>query len=98
MKESMILFCDSASGVYTPQRFAEEIKREFLHGVSEDDLNELSDPNNEYYWEAWGTVLNNAEIHDPDGTIYHLHHDGDLWLVCYDLMTDEEQKNFFGEF
>ena len=96
-QEAMILFCDSASGRYIPQRFAAEIMPQYLRGVSQDDLNELADPDSEWYWHAWHKILDNATVVDGDLT-YRLHHDGDLWLICDELLTDEERENIYGEY
>ena len=95
-KPALILFCDSSSGRYIPQRFAAEIIPQYLQGVSELDFLELQDPDNEWYWETWIKVLMNASVVDGD-TVYRLHHDGDLWLYCWELMTEEEKTNFFGD-
>lgn len=93
---AIILFCDSASGRYIPQRFAAEIMQQYLQGVSQDDLNELADPDNEYYWETWDRVLNNATVVDGNNFyILHQSEHGDLWLLDWDRMTEEERFNFF---
>lgn len=89
---AVILFCDGSSGVYIPQRFAAEIMQQYLSGVSQDDLNELADPDGEYYWETWERVCNNAVV-TYDGDEYRLHQSDDLWLICYERMTDEERQN-----
>lgn len=26
--------------------------------------------------------------------VYHLHHDGDLWALCFPQLTEEEKRNF----
>lgn len=90
---AVILFCDGSSGKYIPQRFAAEISPQFLSGVYQDDLNELADPDSEYYWETWEKVCNNAVI-TCNGDEYRLHQSDDLWLICYERMTDEEKENF----
>jgi hypothetical protein len=95
-KDAIILFCDASSGRYIPQRFAAEIMPQYLQGVTQDQLNELADPDNRWYWDTWNTVLDNARVVDGD-TVYQLHHDGDLWLYCWELMTDEEKTNFSGD-
>ena len=94
----MILFCDSASGIYIPQRFINEIDRACVTGISEQDYADLSDPDNEWYWDTWDRVCNNAEIIDKDGNQYTIHHDGDLWLLDLERMTEEEKANFFGDY
>ena len=45
------------------------------------------------YWDAWMQILDHAE-YKKDGHVWVLHQDGDLWAVCYELMTDEEKRNF----
>lgn len=96
--DTIILFCDSASGRYIPQRFAAEINQQYLEGVTQDQLNELADPDSEWYWDVWYTVLNNARVVDHNtGQTFILHQDGDLWLLDLDNMTEEEKFNFFGD-
>lgn len=99
LNDAVILFCDSSSGRYIPQRFAAEIMRQYVVGVSDNDFNELADPDNEYYWDTWNNVLDNCKVIDNQtGQTYHLHHDGDLWLLDWDNMTLEEKKNFDPEY
>ena len=38
-------------------------------------------PDNDWYWEAWDNILNNAEHTDSQGITWRLHQDGDLWEV-----------------
>lgn len=95
INDPIILFCDSSSGVYIPQRFANEIKRDCVTGISDDNYDDLLDPNNELYWDTWELVCNNAEITDHNGNKYSLHYDGDLWLLDLERMTDDEKSNFF---
>lgn len=90
---AVILFCDGSSGNYIPQRFAEEINTQYLSGVSQDDLNELANPDNEYYWETWDKVCDNAVV-SFNGDEYRLHQSDALWLLCYDRMSDQEKENF----
>lgn len=98
LNQAVILFCDSSSGRYIPQRFAAEIKRENVVGVSMDYLDSL-DPESDSYWDDWNYVLDNAKVIDPiTGQTYHLHHDGDLWLLDWDNMTSEEKRNFDPEY
>lgn len=97
MSDAIILFCDSASGRYIPQRFAAEIMPQYLQGVSQDDLNELADPDNEFYWYTWDRVLSNAKVVDGEHE-YILYHDGDLWLLDIERMTEQEKTNFFGDY
>ena len=93
---AIILLYDSNRGVYIPQTFAQDcLPENNWHDVPEDVRETLLDgPGNEYYWDAWERVLNNAWWQAPNGDKYALHHDGDLWALCYNRMTDEEKSNF----
>lgn len=87
------LFCDGASGIYIPQRFATEIAREKVTGVSEEDYATLErGPEEEGYWETWENVVCNAKITTSDGTTWFLWQDGDLWVVPKGYENDD----FFG--
>lgn len=96
MSKAIIHFLDSARGQYIPRDFAQIINREYLKNVNPELLDNLAKENSndsEYYWEDWETVLNNAKV-VFDGVEYTLHHDGNLWLINYDAMTNEERINF----
>ena len=95
--DNVILMLSDARGIYIPRDFTchYQIGEDGWQGISEDDREVLSDPENEWYWETWDSVLGNAHYTDPSsGKVYHLHQDGDLWAFCYDSMTDEEKLNF----
>ena len=80
--ESYLLF-DSNRGQYIPQNFAEEIDRGCVYHVTDEDWATLEagpGPENEWYWEAWENVLNNALILDGSN-VYVLEQDGDVWLA-----------------
>lgn len=95
--DNVILLLSDARGIYIPRDFAQDFNfdEDGWQGVSAEDRDTLSDPNNDWYWDTWDTVLNNAHYTDKaSGKVYHLHHDGDLWAFCFDSMTDEEKRNF----
>lgn len=97
MKDNVILLLPDDRGIYIPSDFAHyfNFDKDGWQGVSEDDREVLSDPENEWYWETWDKMLSNAHYTDPaTGKVYHLHQDGDLWAVCFDHLTDEEKFNF----
>ena len=52
------------------------------------------DPCLGHYWDCWIWILDNAEYTTPEGDVYRLHQDGDLWGICYEKMTTEEKENF----
>jgi hypothetical protein len=82
---SATLFVDSAHGIYIPQHFAETVDRRQILYVTEEDWQILeSGPDHEFYWDAWDSVLNNAETRDG-GVLYQ---DGDLWIVYAQAAID----------
>lgn len=90
------IFCDSASGIYIPQRFAREHNREVWRNIDPEDLEILeAGPEHESYWDAWEQILINAEA-TIDGATYELWQDGDLFIICNERLTDEEYAEFFG--
>jgi len=56
----------------------------------------VAGPDQEWYWEAWDKILCDAFYEDQNGKRWTLHQDGDLFVVCEELMTDEEYENFYG--
>ena len=94
MKAVEILLSD-ARGVYIPRDFVEGFD------VTQWDFDEDSwavlvcsaGPDDAQYWEAWEDILN-AASYKKDGNVWRLHQDGDLWAICYELMSDEEKSNF----
>lgn len=94
MKNAIIHLLDSARGVYIPRDFIEIMKPELIAGISNDQKIDLSDPQNAFYWDTWTDIENSFQYIDDEGNEYNLYHDGDLWLVCYDLLSDEERQNF----
>lgn len=78
------LILSDARGVYIP--------RDFCDGMDESDAKRLNvnyadiqccqagpEPENEWYWEAWQSILDSAEVTDQHGIVWCLHQDGDLW-------------------
>ena len=88
------LLLDSARGSYIPRDFVEsmDVPKWGLDPESW-QVKACADPDSELYWEAWESIVNNAEA-NLEGYTYRLHHDGDLWAVDYDRMTEEEKINF----
>jgi len=81
-------------GIYIPKVFSENFGG---WGVMHEDVVDLSDPENELYWDTWSNVLDYATLKDENGNTWRLWQDGDLFAYCEELMTDEEYKNLFGE-
>ena len=93
IKSGIALLLNSARGVYVPQNFVEFFDMAAWH-LSDDDIKALSDPNNEFYWDDWESVLDNAFLVDEEGNRWTLYQDGDLWALCHELMTEAELNNF----
>lgn len=80
-----VLLISDANGIYIPQIFYNN----FDFGqwkLNKNDYEELSNPDNECYWDMWEQLLNNAEC-CKDGLNYYLDQDGDLFAracVIYD--------------
>lgn len=95
--EAIHVFCDGASGIYIPQRFANEHVPELWTGIDSEDLDILrAGPEHEFYDDAWSAVLDDATA-TIDGNTFTLYQDGDLFAVCPDLMSPQEYQEFFGE-
>jgi len=88
------ILLDSHRGIYIPRDFAIECGD--FWNIPQKSLDILMNPDHEWYWEEWETILNSASL-PLDGHTYTLHHDGDLFAVRDDL-TDEEKLEFYGEY
>lgn len=88
----VILLLDSNRGIYIPKNFSEfDMQKWHVNkGVAE----KLSDVYNYDYWETWDYVLSSAYYLDDNGNKWELCQDGDLWAICYKLLTEEEKVNF----
>lgn len=96
MKYAIELLLDSNRGVYIPQNFAQDFDISAF-GFTENDpdilcLRDGPNEENEWYWEAWHSVLDKAIHTAKNGDIYTLHHDGDLFAICYEKLTAEEKE------
>lgn len=101
MAKQAQLFADSARGVYIPQYFAESHAPEQWRHINPDDVEILTaGPEHESYFDAWDSVLNNAETVDGG----KLHQDGDLWVywpddaietlqACIDWQVEYEESH-----
>jgi hypothetical protein len=62
----------------------------------DDLMTVLQGPDHEWYYDAWDSILTRASF-TRDGNTWALWQDGDLFLVCDDLLSDDEYREFFGE-
>lgn len=90
----MKLLVDNFRGIYVPLSFAKgyDLKQ---FGFSDEKIKELksdlSSPENEFYWEAWEDVLDNAVTKDGE-TLFQ--HDGNLWLVPANFDPEADGGSF----
>lgn len=97
------LLLTDALGIYIPKRFAENYETELYDRNGEpidlkEYLDDLTNPDNEHYWESWEYVLDHACIKDTQGKVYFLHQDGDLWAVdlkLYEELDEDAQDKFW---
>lgn len=87
------LLLSDIRGVYIPRDFVQNFDLDKWH-IKEDYQEVLSSLDNERYWDAWTQLLDNAYFVDESGKKWQLWQDGDLWAVCYELLTEEERSNF----
>ena len=87
------LLLSDARGVYIPRDFVDNFDLDKWH-VDNKYTYLLSSPDNEFYWDYWDVLLCVAYFVDEYNNKWRLWQDGDLWAVCYELLTDEERVNF----
>lgn len=77
------LYLDGNRGVYIPQNFCEMTDLQCVEGVTQEDWDTcLLGPDEEWYWEAWMNIEDNAVLTEPDTRqVFTLYQDGDLWLI-----------------
>lgn len=90
--DCQLLISDS-QGIYVPQVWASGMdKADALS--SKVDWGDVkicqSGPDNEAYWEAWQAILDSAEIADPDGSVWTLYQNGDLWAIRQGVELPED--------
>ena len=95
--QSINLLLSDCRGIKIPQDFYNNFDLEKWHIKKSYFLNNLNSAHSENYWSAWEEVLNNAYYLDGKGNKFVLYQDGALFGICYELMTDSERLEFFGE-
>lgn len=100
---AIALLLDGCRGVYIPQKFCQNFDLSKWQNIDSEDVEiiltengegEIQSPYDiELYWDAWQAILDNATFTE-NGYTWRLSQDGDLWAYCYELMTNEERRNF----
>jgi len=79
------LICDSHNGNYCPKLVMEQIRDKRLTCKNYSDIEkyfeDLTTPDNEFYWDAWCDLVDNAILLDKNGNEYYIEHDEDVWAV-----------------
>ena len=95
--QAINLLLSDCRGVKIPQDFYNNFNLEKWHIKKSYFLNNLNNYSSENYWNAWEEVLNGAYYLDDNSNKFVLYQDGDLFGICYEIMTDSERLEFFGE-
>lgn len=91
----IIIYIESIHGNNIPKVFKKQYDSlAGWKGASFKDLKDLDDPVEcETYWDAWDNILCNAYKVDKNGNHWTLYEkDGDVYLYCRALMTDDERN------
>lgn len=83
----MKLLIPDTYGIYIPNHFWAHFDFKEWN-LKKTDYLELSDPNDDNYWEAWADLLDNAHHTDQNGKKWLLYQDGDLFTI-----SEEELEN-----
>jgi hypothetical protein len=70
------LLVNDSYGIYIPSEFA----KRYGQFLTQEQRNDLSDPDNEFYWDTWDDVLLSVKI-TIDGKEFSLYQEGDLWAI-----------------
>lgn len=87
------LFINSAHGQYIPQIFGQTISEWFKKQIKEDLLNDISNTENEQYWDAWDMILG-MTFKTPSGQKFHVEQVEDVWIIpaCYARTKEYKEK------
>lgn len=93
--DGIIVMTDSHHGVYAPQVFLQSLAAPITN-VSQRDIDTVlkgpNDVKNEWYWEAWDSIEQNAVITSKNGDKFMIYQDGDIFLLnvrAYEQATKE---------
>ena len=95
-QEKIRLIIDDCNGIYIPKYFCDGARMHEWIDISDDDLRECwttceVGPDADYYWESWQVIVDNARHKDPQGIVWSLHQDGDLFMVHDDFDWDLDE-------
>lgn len=98
------LLVDVSTGWEMSRLFANIARHEGWGGIDPDDLDTIGLPvpdkdDDDAWWErdcAWHRVRDGAVLVDGAGDYWVLHHDGALYAVCWELISDGEHRALWG--
>lgn len=86
-----VLMVDSHHGIYSAQIFVETLHEDLKKQIKPEILEDLKNPENEFYWESWESVLD-MEFKWNRQKVFVMQIE-DVWIVpaCY-LRTKQGQE------
>jgi hypothetical protein len=88
------ILLNDTRGVYIPRDFVQGFDMEAWHITDQDMINDLQEPENEWYWESWESLMNNAYFVDSEGMTWRLYQEGDLFALSDELTENEHNERF----
>ena len=113
LRDKMALLLSDARGIYIPRDFRDFENICDADGVKIGDseehkfilecLEDISNPDNRYYWDAWETILSSVYVYTDDTgmELYSLYQNGDLYAIPVkelEALTEEEADEFWDSF
>jgi hypothetical protein len=90
--DKLVLAVDSHNGIYSPKFFIEWYRGFIVNndnGVMDSDIKDVLDgPDNEFYWEAWEDIMNNAVL-EINGVRYTIMQNEDVWFIPENMEIPE---------
>lgn len=95
IEDCIDMLCDSHHGIYIPNIMAQRLVDHGWEGISKDSLADCNDgPDNEFYWDSWTDILDNASYTDEHGNQWMLDQDGDLFAIRLDIPEEYFEERF----
>lgn len=109
MQSEPMLWLDDHRGIYIPRDFALSFadRAKSVTGVSAEDWTILErgpdggmdsdipeDESNEWYWDTWTDVCDNARVTDDNGVVYFVYQDGACWLIPEGMEWSDSDEFF----
>jgi hypothetical protein len=95
---AVVLLFDSNHGTYIPKNFVDDETLRENFGLTEqnkDHWGSCLDMENEFYWDSWNWILDNAKHESELGNYFITQTEhGDVWALDESRMTREEKINF----